>query len=95
VDVVLAPVVWASVIHITRTKGIKTMKITKAKLFKLIQEELKAEGFFGLGGSEGTRTGIKAVMKNLKDSLTILEREGYDEAYDAVITAIEALEYPE
>lgn len=49
------------------------------------------EGFF----DSGTRTGIKAAMKNLKDSLTILEREGYDEAYDHVISAIEALEYPE
>ena len=49
------------------------------------------EGFFG----SDTRSGIKAVMKKLKDSLSILEREGYDEAYDHVIAAIEALEYPE
>lgn len=66
------------------------MTFNKKQLRQIIKEELRSEGLFG-----GSESAIKAVMKKLNDSLSILEREGYDEAYDHVVSAIEALEYPE
>ena len=43
----------------------------------------------------GQRESMKAVRDHLNKALEILERVGYDEAADSVITALEAMDFPE
>ena len=68
------------------------MKITKRQLKRIIKEEkarLNTEGFFG--GRDPAE-----ALPHLKKALSILAgNTGNKEAIDAVVTAIEALEYPE
>ena len=64
------------------------MKLTKRQLTRIIKEELE-EGFFG-GGDPAD------ALEHLKKALSILEKKaGHPEAVDGIVTAIEALEYPE
>jgi len=72
------------------------MKIAKRQLRKIIREQVMRPPGDAPAHTPGPEAGsMRAARDHLNRALDIFERMGYDEAADAVITAIEAMDFPE